>query len=213
MLSVACFVLLIIGAYVLVMGPQFARQDIRSDMPNADILKTYPLRGWQVVLGEILTPVAILTGILWLIVLAVACGFRPHNLPWLTPQMRITLLLWLTLLVPLVATLQMLIPNAAALVFPVWFQATRRRGGPEVAGQRMIFFFAQILTTVIALLPSVLLGGVLWFIVHKLTGWEVLAVNLAAAPVVLALVGEIWCGIWLLGERFENLDLSLEVRP
>ena len=65
-------VALIIGGYTLVAGPQFARQDIRSDLANADLLKTYPLPGWQIVLGEMLAPTAILTGILWLVVLAAA---------------------------------------------------------------------------------------------------------------------------------------------
>ena len=36
-----------VAVYMLVMGPQFARQDIRSDLQNADILKTYPLPGWR----------------------------------------------------------------------------------------------------------------------------------------------------------------------
>jgi len=41
-----------IAVYALIFGPLVARQDLRSDLLNADILKTYPLRGWQIVLEK-----------------------------------------------------------------------------------------------------------------------------------------------------------------
>ena len=67
-----------IGAgYTLVFGPLLARQDLRQDLPNTDILKTYPLQGWQIVLGEMLTPVAIVTGLLWLMLLTAALTLQP----------------------------------------------------------------------------------------------------------------------------------------
>jgi ABC-2 type transport system permease protein len=60
------------AAYTLVFGPMVARQDLRHDLPNADILKTYPLQGWQIVLGEILAPITIVTVLLWLQLLTAA---------------------------------------------------------------------------------------------------------------------------------------------
>jgi hypothetical protein len=45
---------------LLILGPQLARQDLRGDLPNTDILKTYPLHGWQIVCGELLTPLVVL---------------------------------------------------------------------------------------------------------------------------------------------------------
>ena len=41
-----------VGVWVILIGPQMVRQDLRQDIPLADLLKLYPLRGWQVVLGE-----------------------------------------------------------------------------------------------------------------------------------------------------------------
>jgi hypothetical protein len=205
----------IFALYLLIIGPQFARQDIRSDLTHADILKTYPLPGWQIVLGELLAPVAILTGLLWLALLTAAMTFHPANpaFAWLTPQVRIAVGLWLAGIIPVAVSLQLLVPNAAALVFPAWFHASRGRGGgPEVAGQRMIFFFAQVLTMAIALLPAAALAAVLIFIFWALIG-PVVAVSVAAIAVLGILVGEVWCGLWLLGQRFERLDLSAEMRP
>jgi hypothetical protein len=42
---------------------------------------------------------------------------------------------------------------------------------------------------------------------------DLAAVILAAVAVILVLAGEIWCALWWLGERFEKLDLSSELRP
>ncbi len=202
------------AAYTLIVGPQFARQDIRSDLANADILKTYPLAGWQIVLGELLAPTAILTGILWLALLAAGITFQPtsERMAWLTPGLRVALTAALALLAPALAALQLLVPNAAALVFPGWFQASRTRGGgPEMIGQRMIFFFAQLLTMLFALLPAAALGAALVFIFQWLVG-AVAAVCLTAVAVLAILVAEVWCGIWLLGQQFERLEISAENR-
>ncbi len=215
-LAIGGFLTIFLTGYLLVIGPQFARQDIRSDLTNADILKTYPLPGWQIVLGEMLTPVAILTGLLWLGLLIIAFAFQPKHPPeWFDFSFRATCAGWLALLTPAIVALQVLVPNAAALMFPGWSQTQRMRGaGPEVAGQRMIFFFAQLVTMAVALIPSAGLAAVLILIMHELLGFSfTLAINVAAVPVLVILVGEVWCGLWLLGQRFEKFDLSAELRP
>ena len=205
---------LMFGAYTLIVGPQFARQDIRSDLGHADILKTYPLAGWQIVLGELLAPAVILSGILWLTLLTVGLTLQPigARLEWLTPQLQLASALGLAAVVPPLVMLQLLVPNAAALLFPGWFHFSRTRGGgPEVIGQRMIFFFAQLLTMLIALLPPVGLAALLIFILQTFIG-SAFAVALASLLVIGVLLAEVWCGIWLLGHRFERLDLSAELR-
>ena len=202
------------GGYLLIVGPQFARQDIRSDLTHADILKTYPLPGWQIILGELLTPVFILTGLLWLALLTMALALDPAQVrfSWLTPPLRITGAIWLAVITPPVVMLQLLVPNAAALVFPAWFQASRfRGGGPEVAGQRMIFFFAQLITMAIALLPAAAFAALLIFILQPFVG-PALAVSAGGLIALAILAGELWCGLWLLGQRFEHYDLSGDPR-
>ena len=205
---------LFIAGYMIVVGPQFARQDIRSDLPNADILKIYPLAGWQVVLGELLTPVAILTGVLWLALLTLALTLQPEatGVQWLTPTVRLTGALAVALVTPALVTLQLIVPNAAALLFPSWFQLTRTRGGgPEVVGQRMIFFFAQLFTMAFALLPAGLAAVSAGFIFWRFLG-PAGTVVIATLAVLAVLVGEAWCALWWLGQRFEKLDLSAELR-
>ncbi len=150
---------LILCGYTLLFGPQFARQDFRSDLGNADLFKSYPLRGWQIVLGELLTPVVILTGILWLGLLTAALGLGslPGTSAWFTPGFRMTGALCLALVAPLLCLLQLMVPNGATLLFPSWAQATRtRERGIDVMGQRIIFVLGQLLVVVIALIPAAL---------------------------------------------------------
>jgi hypothetical protein len=108
----------------------------------------------------------------------------------------------------------MLVPNAAALLFPSWFQAMRTRGGgPEIMGQRMIFFFAQVVTMLVALAPAAgIAAGLLLLLVQVFGVWQSLAVLLAAIAVLIVLIAEVCCGVWWLGSRFEKFDLSAELR-
>lgn len=203
----------VFAAYTLLVGPQFARQDLRSDLIHLDLLKIYPLSGWQIVLGQLLAPAAILSGVLWLVLLTVAMTLPGRGLAWFTPEFRFVASGVAAVLVPPVVLLQLLVPNAAALLFPGWYQASRGRGGGmEVVGQRMIFFFAQLLTMLLALVPAVLLAALLIFILQWLIG-PALAVAVAGVAVLAVLAGEVWCGVWWMGERFDRLDFSSDFRP
>jgi ABC-2 type transport system permease protein len=182
------------------------------------MLKGYPLRGWQLILGELLAPVAILSGITWLFLLmaALAGSSLPEFLGKTIPAGAVVTLAGCAALVaPALLALQLIVVNAATLVFPAWFQPPRvghEGGGIEVMGQRLIFVVGNLLALVLALLPAAILGGSLVFILHHFIG--VVAASILATLAVLAvLVGEVWCGIWLLGERFEKFDLSAELRP
>ena len=207
------------GAYILLLGPHLARQDLRNDLLHADVLKTYPLRGWQLLLGQLLTPVAILTGLVWLCLLAAALALRPTGAlaATLTPATRVALALGIAALTPLVCALQLLILNGATILFPAWFQTMRSPGpgsggGIELMGQRLIFVFGQFLVVLTALLPAALAAFVLIFATQWLIGAPA-AIALATTVVLGILGAEVGCALWWLGERFEHLDISAELRP
>lgn len=199
--------------YGLIVGPHFARQDIRSDMRRIDVLKTYPLAGWQIVLGELLTPAAILTGILWLAGLMLMLNLDARGpMHWLTPSLRVACGGALGILVPPLVVLQLLVPHAAVLVFPAWFEASRGRGGGvEVMGQRLIFFFAQLVATVVMLLPAAVAASILILLVQLFAGL-VVAISLGVAAVAAVFVAEIALLLWWLGRRFEAIDVAAELR-
>lgn len=209
----------VIGILALFYGPLFTRLDLRQDLVNADILKTYPLPGWRILLGELLTPTAILTGLVWLAVLAWLLGLTGHEPPkmsqvWMSYDMRVVFSACIAFATPVVIALELLIPNAVPLVFPSWFNAVRTPGtGIDLMGQRLIFGFGQVFVVFIALLPAAASAALLVFILH---GWlefpPALCVILATFTVTTVLLAELWCGLWILGRRFEKFDLSSEPR-
>ncbi len=214
--GVAAGVSLVMLVYLLVFGPQLARNDLRGDIMNADMLKAYPLPGWRMVLGSLLAPTVILTGIAWLLLFAAGLALPAPGegkALWFTPQFRIATAAALAVIMPALCAVQLLVPNAATLLFPAWAQTARSMGGGmDVMGQRMIFFVGQIICLIVALLPALALGGGTIFLTQWLIGLPA-AIVLAVVPVLAVFIGEIWLGVWWLGQRFEKLDLTSELRP
>jgi hypothetical protein len=198
----------------LLLGPMIARQDLRADLPNSDILKTYPLRGWQIALGELLTPLSILSVLIWMCLLAEFLLLPADKLMWLTPPLRAGAALGLAVLVPPFVAIQLLVPNAAAVLFPAWVHSAEDRTdrGIEVMGQRLIFIAGQLLITAVAAVPAAITAAVIFLVGQWLVGF-VVAAALAVAAVFILLAMEAWLGVRWLGSRFEHLDLSTELRP
>lgn len=207
---VAMFATIVLGI-VLLLGPQFARHDLRSDLKNADILKTYPLAGWKIVFGEMLAPLAVLSAIAWLALLAVTLSTATTNIP---AFVKVSGPLAVAVATPFFCALQLVIHNAIALTFPAWVQSVSNPGehGLDVMGQRLLFLAGQILLLALALLPPLLGAAVTFFVVNWLAE-PVIAGLLAALAVLTVLGAEIWAGVRWLGARFVHFDLSAELRP
>ncbi len=203
----------IIAAYTVLLGPQIVRQDLRGDLANADILKTYPVEGWRLALGELLAPTAILTLSLWLTILVCAAALDPRgSIDWLTPGVRWTAALCAGLVAPFVCLIQLIVPNSIMLLLPGWYQATRTRGGGiELFGQRLIFGFAQLLMALVVAGPAVLAACLIIFSAHYYVNLPA-SIVVATLAVVTVFAGEAALGLWWLGARFERFDLSAEIR-
>jgi len=208
-----CGICALAAFYILLLGPQLIRQDLRNDLHNADLLKTYPLRGWQVAVGELLAPTLFLSGALWVTILVPAFLLDAQIVPWMTVSFRLVSATCLGLIAPAVCVIQLLVPNMLMILFPGWYQASRTRGGGiEMMGQRMIFVFGQLIIAILALGPALLAAALLIFASKWLIG-TVAAVVLATLAVLAILGGEAAVGVWVLGDRFEKFDLSSELKP
>jgi hypothetical protein len=202
----------LLTGYSVLLGPAILRQDLRQDLANADILKMYPLRGWQVVLGELLAPAAILTGVQWCLVLLAAATFSrfPDDNP-IPLSTRLSLGVAVAILAPMVNLVSLLIPNASALLFPAWMQTGRQHvGGIEVMGQRLIFMLGSVLVFAGALVPAAVLFGLVFFFVKIFLG-AMLAVPFGAAVAAAVLAAEAALAVWWMGRLFERFDLSAEM--
>ena len=195
----------------LFIGPQVLRQDLRHDLPLADVLKMYPMRGWQIVLGELLAPVAILSGVQWVLLLVSGV------LLWSAPGSHLSrpavlgIGLGAAPILPLLNLMVFQIPNAAVLLFPAWLQTGKDRGqGIEVTGQRIIAVLAQLLVFILALIPATLAFGAAYFVSELFLGRfaAVVPASVAAGGVLAA---EAALGIMLLGKLFERFDVSSEL--
>ena len=200
------------GAWLLVMGPMIMRRDLRLMVTHFDLLKSYPLRGWQVVLGSLLSPIVLLAAIEWLLLLLGAPSVGSmEKAPVLAAGVLGAGSLGIALVLPPLVGLMLSIPFAATLYFPAWAESSgQRSGGIEVMGQRLIFFAGYILVLLMALLPGVLCGGLAAFIAHWLAG-TVGAVIATAVVASLIISAEFAAVVWWLGERFERFDLSAEM--
>jgi hypothetical protein len=206
--TLAAIIIAILLGYSLLLGPQLLRLDLRQDLPLADILKTFPLRGWQVVLGEILAPVAVLAGFQWLLLL-VGFGLVVF-LPGKQEALMLAVGISAACLLPVLDFLLLLIPNAAVLLFPSWIQAGKDSPrGIEATGQRLIFAVGQLLALLLALVPAGLVFAVVYFLL-KLVFGPITPVPFASLTVAVVVAVEAGLGVMLLGKLFERFDVTEE---
>ena len=174
------------------------RLDFRNDLPLADILKTFPMRGWQIALGEILAPVAILAVVQW-VLLAVGAG-----LVFCLPVKQEALFLAIAF------GAAFLLPVLDLLLFPSWIQAGRDSPrGIEATGQRLIFALGQMFVLLLALLPAAAAFVGVFFLLYFAFG-PAAAVPVAAFAATMVLAAEAGLGVMLLGKLFERFDVTEE---
>lgn len=196
--------------WALLLGPQLVRMDFRQDLPNTDLLKTYPLRGWQIALGELLAPAVILTGIHWLLLIVAVVFASTFARGAVTGALIMALGLGAAIVLPVLNVISLVIPNAAVLLFPGWFQ-TGKSGphGIEATGQRLIFAIGQFLAFIIALVPVAGVATGVFLLVKFLAG-AAFAVIAASAVAALVLALEAGLGVMLLGWLFERFDVAAD---
>lgn len=206
--------LAILGISVL-LGPAMFRFDFRKDLaPCGEMLKVLPLPGWQLVVGELAAPWAVLTLSQWLAAL-IAVVFLPDlpGTPLAGGAPRVIAFFSLAVLAPSLALLNLTLQNGAALLFPAWVLSVGNpgpgRGGIEMMGQQMVLLAGQMVAFVLALLPALLAGGVTFALLRwGFGGWG------AAFPasVMTALVLGLETALLVLGlsALWQRLDLSRE---
>jgi hypothetical protein len=206
------FLALVLAGLSLFWGPQMLRNDLRQDLLATDVLKMFPLPGWQVVLGEVLAPAAILAAVQWLLLLVALILFPDRFNDYSTTLgARISFALAAAIVLPCVDLIAMLIPNAAVLFFPAWFQLGK--DGPrgfETTGQQLILMFGQLLVLALSLAPAAAAFIIVFLLTSHLLP-SALSVLLGGAVAAVFLLIEAGIGIRLLGGVFERFDLSGEV--
>jgi hypothetical protein len=193
----------------LLFGPLTLRYDLRRDLEMLDVLKSWPVRGRDLVGAEVLAPALLVSGVAVLGVGVAFAASLASVVPLPPVGDRLAILVASLAVTPAVVTVLFLVQNAAALVFPAWTAiGPERATGFEATGQRILSFVGTAFALVVAVLPAALVGGVAAVVARQL------GLPPAWAGAVWGVVGavmlgvESWFGVLLLGPVLERLEPS-----
>lgn len=193
------------AAMTVVIGPQWIRNDLRSDLLKLDLLRSYPLPGGVVVAAETAASTLVLTALQLALLLVAYLAFLGNA--WMEPnlEVRTAALLAAVVCLPGVNYLGMLIQNGTALLFPAWVHlGSGRPGGVEALGQNMLMIVAYSALLAAGLAVPGTLSAVVWLLLRDSLGW---GAGAPAAVVLLATIAVESAFIvrWL-GGVFERTD-------
>jgi ABC-2 type transport system permease protein len=165
---------------LFVLGPQWIRNDLRTDLARLAVLRSYPLRGDAVVGAETAGSTAVLTALqLGLVVLA-WIAFWGGRVDEPSPGARTAVLLGAVVLLPAINFLTMLIQNGAVILLPGWVNpGSDRPIGVEALGHNMLIISGFLLVLAALLLAPAAAAAAVLVALRSLGRW-------AAAPAALA---------------------------
>lgn len=182
--------------YLAGLGPAVLRTDLRQDIAMLDVLRALPIRGRDVLLGELLGPWLVLVLGEWACLGAAV--LLATGAPLFPLEARLSVALLLAVELPAATWVGLLVQNAAVVVFPESDAA-----GFDMAGRRLLTLLTTLFVligagvpTAIAMVPAVLLRPWAGFAV-----WPVAAL-VGVTPVLVAS----WVAAGWLGARLERLD-------
>jgi ABC-2 type transport system permease protein len=191
---------------LIIFGPIWTRNDLRLDMPNLALLRSYPLSGRALVLAEIAASAVVVTVIQYILSTITFIALIGMDLgPPATA--RAALYVTALLLLPPINALALSIHNAAALLFPAWVNlGTDRPGGVAAMGQSILTIIGSLfLLSLLLLIPAAIGAGPVWLWRDRVGDWIIAA---AAVPAMLAMIGELVLLSHWLGRVFERTDPS-----
>ncbi len=208
-IGIGCYIALLVS---FIMIGQHSAAQLRQGIAAMDLLKTYPIPGWQIALGELTAPVALGTLMQWC---ALGIGLllmsATTSAALVIPPLLYYAIAGLALLLPAFTLASAILPSAGALLFPGWFRPQDNSGpGLENTGLRLMLGIGQLLAVAVALIPVVFFGALAWFAAGKFTAileWRALA---AGGTGILILAMEAGLGIAWLGSLYDKFDVSGE---
>jgi hypothetical protein len=200
-----------LAAFAILLGPQMMRNDLRQDLAQLALLKTWPVRGAAIIRGEVLAPTVVVTAVAWLLILmgALLLGEGSARSLALVPRLmdRVSYAAAALILAPALILSQTIVQNALAVIFPAWVRvgATRARG-IDVMGQRLLLMGGNLLALALSLVPGAIAGGLAGLAIYALTGS--IPVVLPAVLVAIVVFAEGWLATELLGRVLDRTDVS-----
>jgi hypothetical protein len=188
------------------LGPHMMHSDFRLDLPQIDILRSYPVRARDIVMGELFAPLAVLAVVEW--ILAAACFTLTLELEHeALLAVRVVTLVASLLALPAITLCGLIVRNAAVLVFPGWMASgEKHERGIEVLGQRLFAMVATLVVLAVTLIPAGLVGGLVGFALAYFVGPVGFALGGVVGAGVVYVVA--FLGMAPLGRAFERFDVA-----
>jgi hypothetical protein len=208
-IGIGCYIALLIS---LVMIGQHSAAQLRQGIAAMDLLKTFPIPGWHIALGELAGPVVLGTLMQWC-ALGTGVLLLRTSIPdtVIVPPPVFYTLAGIALLLPAFNLALAILPCAGALLFPGWFRPQENANpGIEGSGLRLVFGVGQLLAIAVAMLPVAFFGLLAFFAAAKFTAvleWRLLA---AGGTALLLLAMEAGLGVAWLGSLYDKFDVSGE---
>jgi hypothetical protein len=208
--AVAC---LILAAFTILIGPLISRNDLRRDLGNLAMLKSWPVSGATLLRGEILAPGVMLSVFAWLFLVgatALSTNLR-GSFGEIVNLQRLSYSAAAMMLAPGLILAELTVLNGLAVLFPAWIStgASRSRG-IDALGQRLFTTAGVLLTLTAALIPAVLVATIVGGAVYFLSG--IVLIVIPAAIVAVVLIVECLAAVEALGAVLDRTDVS-DVSP
>jgi ABC-2 type transport system permease protein len=195
------------AGFLLVLGPQWVRNDLRTDLSRLALLRSYPLRGETVVGAETAGSTAVLTALQLGLIGIAYLAFWGGDVREPAPELRTAALAAAVLFLPAINFLAMLIQNGAALLLPAWVRVGSDRPiGVEALGHNMLVMSGFVVILAGLLLAPAVVAGLVFVGLEPMSGRWAVAPAAASALVVAALEARLLLA--RLGRVFEATDPS-----
>lgn len=201
--------LAIFAGILFVIGANLWRADLRQDLLELEILKTWPLSGWSLVAAEVAVPTLLLTGVHWILLASLLIILPRAGVGFADPSLLTASVIAIMIVAPGFDLVSVLLQNAAALLLPGWYAlGAGRARGLEATGQRIIHMAMTLLALILVALPAAIVGGILYLLLHGTLGaWTLVPV---AVSVTMVYGIEAFVAIAALGRVYDRLDPSAE---
>jgi hypothetical protein len=193
--------------FVIFIGPQMVRNDLRQDLAQLAILKTWPVRGAALVRGEVLAPTMVLSSLAWLLVTAAVALSSPFLAEASTAARTLAGVAGVLLIAPGLIALQLIAVNGFAVFFPAWVTiGANRAGGIEAGGQRLLMMVGLLIVVGVAALPAGTAAAVVGLAIYAANGTKSIFLPALAATIVLLV--ECVIATEAIGRVLDRTDIS-----
>jgi hypothetical protein len=206
LLEIAGWMAAMWAGFLFLLGPQWIRNDLRTDLARLALLRSYPIRGAAVVGAETAGSTAVLTALqLGLLVLA-WLAFRGSGTNEPTPALQTAVLSGAVVLLPGINYLAMLVQNGAVILLPGWVSGGADRPiGVEALGHNMLIM-SGFLVVLALLLVAPAAAAVASYLALRPLGWWAALPAAVGATLLMSLEARLL--LTGLGRAFEATEPS-----